>query len=783
MAATHRKYLHLIHSPSPALVVTCLTAAILLLLLSLRVRNHHVSILERDVFIIVNHLPGWLHPILFTVMQAGSYVAVFATATLAAAFKRTRLALELLLVGNIAYWLAVLCKGFVHRQRPHELLTQVELRDVVSGIFGYPSGHTAVATALGLTAARYIPKRFHILIWIGIIAVGFARVYVGAHLPVDVLGGFLVGWLSSNLAQLLLGEHPAAESTSYVRKTLQHKGIQLQDLQKMSGDARGSVPYHGTANNGQRLFIKVGSNRQRDADWLYKSYRKLLYRQTEDEPPFISAKQASEHEAYMSLLAERAKVNTPSLITSLTDSEGNTYLVYYFTPGETLNTLSPKTIRDVLTNTWRQVLQLHKAGMAHRDLRGSNILIHNNNAYLVDLSFAKSDASRKQQLRDVATLLITIAIATDTASSVAAAKSVMGKDTLIASLPHIQKGLLPTALRKQLRSHPTLIEKTRTEIAHQCNVTPQKPESVLRISRRALIWVTLLGLAVHFLLPQVGEVRLALHHLLSANPLWILASLVASTITYLLSALVFISAAVKSLPFRQVVLLQTANSFANRLAPGSIGGIALNIRFLQKQGMDAAASATAITLARIAGFIASIALLPLLLLFVRNAHLHTHHHFKESVILLVFTGLLVVIGIILAFPKLRRQGHGIAQKIAINLRLFIHARKALPLLAFSFALTAAYAICLYLSLLAVHAHPNIIQILLVYIAGSSLGSVAPTPGGIGATEAALVSALTLFNTPLEQAIAGVLIFRLVSFWLPMVVGFFALQQLARAHQI
>jgi uncharacterized protein (TIRG00374 family) len=94
-------------------------------------------------------------------------------------------------------------------------------------------------------------------------------------------------------------------------------------------------------------------------------------------------------------------------------------------------------------------------------------------------------------------------------------------------------------------------------------------------------------------------------------------------------------------------------------------------------------------------------------------------------------------------------------------------------------LTFGYLVAFIAALRALGAHPAIIPVGVVYLAGNTVGSAAPTPGGLGAVEAVLIAGLTAIGIPAHEAIPSVLIFRIATFWLPIPAGWLSFLALQR----
>jgi undecaprenyl-diphosphatase len=132
---------------------------------------------------------------------AGSLVVVVVTFAVTG---QRRLSLAALVASQTSWWSAKVVKGVVTRGRPGALLAHVNLRDNATGV-GYVSGHAAVAFALAAVLAPSLPRAWPPVAFALASIVAVARLYSGAHLPLDAVGGAGLGMLSGTLLRWSFG--------------------------------------------------------------------------------------------------------------------------------------------------------------------------------------------------------------------------------------------------------------------------------------------------------------------------------------------------------------------------------------------------------------------------------------------------------------------------------------------------------------------------------------------------------------------------------------------------
>jgi undecaprenyl-diphosphatase len=198
--------------PAPAWRLAAGTAG--LVVTSALVHREHVDDAEEKVFTMVNKLSDHLYKPLWVVMQAGALGAAPAAGATAWLAGDRRLAIRLVAGGSATWALSKVVKRFARRPRPAFLIPTTRVRGSDASGLGYVSGHAGVAVALGIASLPHLGRSGRVLVAVLIPAVGVARIYVGAHLPLDILGGAALGLAIEGalaLCQPTLWRSPAAD--------------------------------------------------------------------------------------------------------------------------------------------------------------------------------------------------------------------------------------------------------------------------------------------------------------------------------------------------------------------------------------------------------------------------------------------------------------------------------------------------------------------------------------------------------------------------------------------
>jgi uncharacterized protein (TIRG00374 family) len=293
------------------------------------------------------------------------------------------------------------------------------------------------------------------------------------------------------------------------------------------------------------------------------------------------------------------------------------------------------------------------------------------------------------------------------------------------------------------------------------------------VSRRNVLFLILGFIGIYYLLPQFGSLKDAWTVIKYSNWGWVLAGLALTALTFPAATFIQFIAGGKFGTAYELGLRQLAGAFVSHFVPFSLGTIGLTSNYYQKLGKKSAEATTAATLPIVFGT-ASTVLMVALVSPLTFKHLGERFQAESQrywmIVIITLTLLLSLLFTSWARKKLFQFVVGIKRGIeSISM-----PSQVIYLLIGSIALTIFSACTLFAAIEAVHGHVALTDIFTLYVTSSLVSAIAPTPGGIGATEAFLLLGLSSLGMHLPQAAAAMLIYRLLSFWIPMIPGGFAL---------
>jgi uncharacterized membrane protein YbhN (UPF0104 family) len=394
-------------------------------------------------------------------------------------------------------------------------------------------------------------------------------------------------------------------------------------------------------------------------------------------------------------------------------------------------------------------------------------------------------ASDLQIRLDQAQLIAELALFAGPEKSAAVAVEKVGGSELVAVLPLLQPVALARSTRKEVRGRRDVLPAVRKALLAAVPSGEVTPVQLARIRPRTLVTLVASFAAIYLLAGELARGSLG-SVLRTADWRWGAVALALSAATYAAAALSLSGFVVERLNFVRTLLVQLAGSFVTLVAPAAVGGATLNVRYLERRKIPAPVAVASIAVSQVVAFVLHILLL---VVFAAIAGTGATSPIKPPTwAYYVVAGLIVLAGVVLAVPAGRRMVRArlsptFGQVLPRLLEVAQHPRKLVQVIGGALLLSLAYILCLSACVAAFGRSVPFAKIGFVYLTGSAIGSIIPTPGGLGAVEAALTAGLPAAGVPGAVAVSAVLLFRLLTFWLPVPFGWAALEFLERRQDL
>ena len=634
----------------------------------------------------------------------------------------------------------------------------------------YLAGLVAYATIIGLSGrpgwrnALWIAVGVYALVHLGVADT------TGLSLLITLLLGRAIG-LGVRYAAGSPSVRPSAEEIAAALTTPDRQVSRMARIRSASNNPKepkttkraGSRHYAATTIDGSQLDVTVYDKDQQAAGAVYRLYRSLLLRGQVSRGAPMSTDRTVEHRALMSYATEDAGAPTPRLRAVVRVGLEASVLAFDHCFGTTLADRNPGCTDEELKAIWDAVNVLHTHRVTHRSLTADRILLTDGGqVMLLDPGDGDVAASDLQIRLDVAQLLAELALVVGPDRAADLALENAGPDELVAVVPLLQRVALARSTRAALRRRRDVLPALRKRLLAAVPGGEVAPARLERIRLRTLVTLVATIAGAYLLAGELARESLG-HTLRAADWHWSAVALALSALTYVAATLSLSGFAPGRLSFFRTLLAQLAGSFVTLVTPAAVAAASVGVSQV----------------------VALVLHILMLVVFIALAGAANKQPFKPPTwIYFVLAGLVVAALGVLALPAGRRLLRArlaptLGQVLPRLLEVAQQPRKLAEGIGGALLLSAAYILCLAACVQAFHGSVAFASIAVVYLTGSALGSIIPTPGGLGAVEAALTAGLVAAGLHGTEAASAVLLFRLLTFWLPVPFGWAALNYLER----
>lgn len=492
-----------------------------------------------------------------------------------------------------------------------------------------------------------------------------------------------------------------------------------------------------------------------------------------------TVKANAERAMLTSITAASAGVKTPTPEGIAEAGDSVTLIWESLPPVVPLLALPPDEVSDALIDqAWLQLIDAHGRGVSHRNLDVSSLVIDaDRNLWLLGWEQGEVATSDLNRHIDGAQMLVHLSLAVGPERALASARQYFSDLELLSFATVLQPAILPPGLRAHVKK-TEILNRLREGIAAE-SLRPGEAVEPIRLQRFAPRTVLMATLAVTALIVVVGSLNFdsVREAVVQANPWWILASFLIGCLTWVGAAVPLVALAPVKIKLVDATMAQIAASIASIVAPAGIGPAAMNLRFLTKHKMTMPVALATVTLVQISQFLTSVVFL-LLVVVITGTSLNLQ--IPTMTIVWVAAALGGILTALLAIPRIRHFAWDKLKPTWLQvypqlLWVLGHPKEMTYAFLGNILGNLGYIGAFAASLAAFGHTLSPMTITMTFLISNTLGSVIPSPGGIGPVEAALTGGLQVAGIPAAVALSTAVIYRFVTFYGRIPLGWLAMR--------
>ncbi len=609
---------------------------------------------------------------------------------------------------------------------------------------------------------------------------GLAALVLGEAAPSEALAALAIGWAAGALVHLVFGSPDATPSPHELGESLRSIGV---DAEPTDVEAHAGVTVaRARTTDGREIDVRIHGRDSWDSQFFVKLWRLVFYR-SGGRNVTVNRRHQVEHQAYMTLFAEREEASVTPFVAAAVDSRGDALFVAERV-GPRFGQSGIEIGDDLLADAWQSLGRLHGVGIRHGAITPDNLQVAGGHVFFGGFDRAAIDWGDTSRQLDEAQLLTTTAVAVGTERAIAAAVDALGTDALTEMTTFVQNAAMLPTLRRRADDADLDIDDLRKAALAEVGAEEQELQTIRRFSvGNVVMWVLLVVIA-YVLVGAIQSVGLSsiVDAISEANMAILLLALVLAQVPRVASAFAVSRAAPIPVPLGRLTLLEFAITFVNLAVPSTAARVAVNIRFFQRNGLDRTTAIAVGGLDSVAGFVAQISLFLVIVgLGLGSLNLDiaaSAPNLNGQLILIALAAVLVGVAVVAFVPKFRDPIVAVTKATWTKIGpLLSSPGRLISVILANLLVQVLFSLAMYTVLRAFGQDVGFADVILVNVAVALFAGLMPVPGGVGVTEAALTAGFTAIGVDNATAMAAAMTYRLLTFYLPPCLGYFAMRSL------
>jgi len=605
---------------------------------------------------------------------------------------------------------------------------------------------------------------------------------LGVATPSEALCALAIGWAAGALVHLVVGSPDATPSLDDLGTSLRSIGVDATPtavtVRNGVTTARASTP------DGQDVDVQIHGRDSWDSQFFVKLWRLVFYR-SGGRNVTVNRQHQVEHQAYLTLFAEREGASVAPFVAAAVDQRGNALFVSErIGPG--FEHCDDAITDELLADAWQSLARLHEVGIRHGDVTPDDLQVADGRVHFGGFDRATIDwASTSRQL-DEAQLLSCTAVAVGPERAIGSASAALGVEQLTEMTTFLQQAAMPAATRRALDEVDLDIDDLRKAAVAHVGAEEQELQTIRRFSVGNVVMWVLLAVVFYGIVGAIQDVGLQsiIDAITSATPAILLLAFVLGQVPRVASAFAVSRAAPIPVPLGRLTLLEFAITFVNLAVPSTAARVAVNIRFFQRNGLDRTTAIGVGGLDSVAGFVAQISLFVAIVgLGFGSLNLDisaSAPNLNGQLILIALAAIAIGVAVVALVPKFRDPVVAVTKTTWTKIGpLLSSPTRLISVVLANVLVQLLFSLAMYTVLRAFGQDVGFADVVLVNVAVALFAGLMPVPGGVGVTEAALTAGFVAIGVDSATAMAAAITYRLITFYTPPCFGYFAMRSLRR----